>query len=74
VRHEFKVEHVPCLSEAPPAPPNIQGDECPPDLEYCLSKEQAWKLALYLESTIVWMTKAWALCKEIEDEEGNTDE
>lgn len=74
VKHEFKVEHVPCLSEAPPAPPNVAGDDCPPELGYCLSRDKAWKLAQYLEATIGWMSGAWALCKEYENDEGNQDE
>ena len=74
VKHEFVVEHVPCLSEPPPARPNIQGGVCPEGIEYCLSKEKAWILAQYLESTIMWMSGAWALCKEHKDEEGNKDE
>jgi hypothetical protein len=74
VKHEFVVEHVPCLSEPPPTPPNIQGDVCPKGIAYCLSKGKAWELAQYLESTISWMSEGWALCKEHEDDEGNKDE
>jgi hypothetical protein len=64
VVHDVKVEYVPCLDEAPPAPPSIQGISCPEGLEYCLQKDGAWKLALYLEAAIRWMKGSWALCKK----------
>ena len=74
VIHDIKIEHVPCLDEAPPTPPNVQGGSCPEGLEYCLQKDDAWKLALYLEATITWMSGAWALCKENEDGEEGREE
>jgi hypothetical protein len=74
VIHDVKIKHVPCLDEAPPVAPKIQGSRCPEGLEYCLQKDDAWKLALYLEATITWMSGAWALCKENKDGEEGREE
>ena len=73
VRHEVKVEHIPCISEPPPKPPNIVGDKCPEALDYCLSKDKAWELAQWLESTILWMRKAWELCKKEDKDVGRVE-
>jgi hypothetical protein len=67
-KHEFTVEHIPCVTDKPPPPPSIAGDQCPEGLEYCLNKDKAWQLATYLESTILWMTEVYELCKEKKDD------